>query len=245
MALRLLVGLAVGAAIAFVVTGLARYHDTEAVTGLGSHSVEPIAEAPAPVTESLSPASQCAASEVPANSRTPQFAGSGSDPLAHSAHAKQDDPNVVRPKSAVAAPFIDDPDAVIGRLFPASDSVISQCQPGRMSPQPCAKVVNFLATMAEESRDPRWARDTETSLLEWYSQIPELTIRAIECRTSLCAIETSSVNGLQLGPSYKDRPSERVHTWLSLWARETVNSSEEVTVTLQLFIRRRTPRSSP
>ena len=149
------------------------------------------------------------------------------------------------PDAKLPVDLDDDPNAVIGRPFPVSDSVISQCRSEGMAPPSCVKIVDLLTRMAEEPRDLRWARETEAILHEWVSQLPDTTIRAIECRTSLCAIETSSMHGVQHGPSYDDPPSERVHRWIPLWARETDTTSAQVTVTMQLFIRRKTPKPRP
>lgn len=241
--LRLLVGLAVGGAIVLAAICLARYHGAELVTGLGSHSAEPIAEQPLTVAESLSATSQPIGADQTASSPAPQLAGIDSGPLEHSARAKRDDSNGLPHEGDIADPFVDDPNSVIGRPFPVSESVISQCRPDEgVGPPSCKKILELLARMAEEPRDLRWARETEASLHEWLSQFPDTTIRAIECRTSLCAIETSSINGVQRGPPYEHPLSERLLTWIALWARETDASSARVTVTLQVLQRRYTPK---
>lgn len=241
--MRLLVGLAVGGAIAFAVIGLARCRDTEVVTGLGSYSVDPIAETPLTVAESPSTASKPVAVEHSAKSRAPQFTGIDSDPLARSTPAKQDDPSALLPVGGIADPFVDNPNAVIGRPFPVSESVISMCRPDKgVGPQSCKGTMELLARMAEEPRDLRWARETESILRSWLSQLPDTTIRAIECRTSLCAIETSSIHGVQHGPSYEEPLTERLLRQLPMWGDETDASGAKVTVTMQLFKRRTTPR---
>jgi len=246
MSLRLFVGLAVSGAIVLAAISLARYQGTEPVNGVGSHATEPIAEPRLTVAESQPAASQPIGTEQATSSPDPQFAEVGSDSLARSARAKQDDPNVLPPEVAYADPFLGDPNAVIGRPFPVSESVISQCRPDEgVGPPSCVNILELLARMAEEPRDLRWARETEASLHEWASQLPDTTIRAIECRTSLCAIETSSIHGLQHGPTYHDPSNERVLPWNPLWAYETDTRSARVTVTMRPFKRRTTPKPKP
>ena len=102
---------------------------------------------------------------------------------------------------------------VIGRPFPMSPSVEGPCRK-EIAKDPktasCDRVLDLLSAMAREPRDPAWAFEAETRLRDLINANPKLfTIRAIECRTSLCAIEVASTYGQYLGVDGVDKWIDR------------------------------------
>lgn len=135
---------------------------------------------------------------------------------------------------------LDDSNAVIGRPFPMSESVKSSCPREIAMRSSCIEVLDFLDQMAEEPRDPHWATVMEARLRQWILRSGDWTIRSIECRTSACAVEVSSLYGPLLGFRYGDPPHGALFNWIGLIGYETHPSSARVTVTLKTFKRRYT-----
>jgi hypothetical protein len=90
----------------------------------------------------------------------------------------------------------------IGRPFPLSQSLRDHCkQLARYGPDAiCDEIHQALSTMAQEPVDPNWAPATEALLRARVTEAGEYTIRAVECRTTLCAIVVASVYGNVLLP---------------------------------------------
>lgn len=133
-------------------------------------------------------------------------------------------------------------DSVIGRPFPVSESVAAACRAG-----PCLAVVQLLSKFAHEPRDLQWASDIEARLGELVmAEHGEFTIRAIECRQSLCVAEVASIHGsfsfnTRIRPNGTDANHEL--SWKDLWVGigdfgyEMDPSGARITVTLQVFSR--------
>jgi hypothetical protein len=126
---------------------------------------------------------------------------------------------------------------VIGRSFQVSNSVDSRC---KHEPSLCADVLRNLAKLASEPRDNRWAAEMEkliqTNITE--QEQKQYSIRNIECRMSVCAVEVASI----FGPYLIGR-DDQLHTSLrpglaTLGAYETDASGARVTVTVETFTRR-------
>jgi hypothetical protein len=84
-----------------------------------------------------------------------------------------------------------DPNVVIGRPIPMSASVRTAC-----TSEPCNKLFQQMAEMAQQPRDLAWAPVIEAELRHLIISEPgNFTIRTLECRKTLCAAEVSSVNG--------------------------------------------------
>ena len=83
------------------------------------------------------------------------------------------------------------------REFQVSTSVESGCKPAspRGSSTACDKIRHDLSMMAREMRDPAWASDMEARLQEYFERqsLEGLSVRNIECRVSLCAIEVAVI----------------------------------------------------
>jgi len=130
-------------------------------------------------------------------------------------------------------------DTVIGRPFPVSKSVKDPCRIG-----PCLEVVQLLSKMAKEPRDLAWAADFEARLGEIVMAAHgEFTIRAIECRRSLCAVEVASVHGMfpfeTRIESSQLTPQEVLWVGIGDFGFETDSSGNRVTVGLTIFRRSR------
>jgi hypothetical protein len=135
-----------------------------------------------------------------------------------------------------------DPD-VIGQPFPVSVSVENSCKRDLAEMgegATCGKVLRLLSDMAQEPRSPAWATSMEEKLRSMVLADPkEFTIRGIECRLSLCAIEVASPNGPYLGEqSYKDSIASGISRSIGMHAYEIGPSSVRITVTLLMFERR-------
>jgi hypothetical protein len=92
--------------------------------------------------------------------------------------------------------------AVIGTPFPVSASVTARCTRDKIV---CPHVYKKLAQFTQESRDNAWAAQEEADI---QTQIESLgpdkySIRNLECRTTICAVEvSSSVPERYLGMNY-------------------------------------------
>jgi hypothetical protein len=80
--------------------------------------------------------------------------------------------------------------AMIGRPFQISKSVMEFCE-ARPQPMMCEQAMPLLAAMRSEKRDPHWAAPLEALIAtsmrvggkDW------VQIRALECRSTHCALE--------------------------------------------------------
>lgn len=227
----LLAGAVVGTGLLLLYRDSAPVTQTELLSPmLTSEPALSVAESPAASGDSLGVDQAAGAS----SDQTPI---SGRQPSEFSVPATQDDFDNSPTTGVLSGHESDDPNAVIGRPFPISESISASCR-GEGKGSPCMEVVELLAQLAEEPRDPRWATETEASLREWLSHSSEFTIRAIECRTSLCAVEVASLYGPLAGFKYGDSPHGKLFNWISMFGYEADPSSARVTVTVQMFKRR-------
>jgi hypothetical protein len=127
--------------------------------------------------------------------------------------------------------------SVVGSAFPISASALSACRN-----HGCDEVREKLTEMANEPRDNAWATQME---IEIQNNIlsqgqDKYAIRDIECRSSICAIETASVEGQYLGPSYNDplRSSLTGGELIPIWGYETDASGVRITVSVIVLMRR-------
>jgi hypothetical protein len=127
--------------------------------------------------------------------------------------------------------------AVIGRSFQISDSVDSQC---RHEPSSCSDVLRNLVRLAKEPRDNLWAAEMEKLIQINIAKQEEkqYSIRNIECRTSVCAVEVASIFGpYMVGRDDHLRSSLRPGL-ATLGVYEADSSGAKVTVTVETFMRR-------
>lgn len=118
--------------------------------------------------------------------------------------------------------------------FRISPSVESACR------SDCKEVHDKLLEFFTEARDPIWASEME--LLIEKNVISEgrdrSAIRAIECRISLCAVETVSPNEV-FSPRYPDPMFESLSNGIApVWGYETDASGVRILVTVTILVRR-------
>jgi hypothetical protein len=99
-----------------------------------------------------------------------------------------------------------------------------------------------LTKMADEPRDSAWAAEMEMEIQEnEMSQGPDkFMIRDVECRSSIRAVETASLFGMYIGPSYSDPLHSRLTDgdFIPIWGYETDPYGARVTVSVQILLRR-------
>lgn len=133
-----------------------------------------------------------------------------------------------------------DPRAVIGRPFPVSPSIKARCS----AYYTCAATRRLLKEFSQQPRDPVWAPKMEAGIRELVMSQPGYSIRAIECRATLCVAEVASIMGMfnfisPTGP-YGSDPSLRslmALYWETAYERDP--SYAAITVTFMTFERRR------
>jgi hypothetical protein len=147
------------------------------------------------------------------------------------------------PTSEVVIPTeTSDPGAVIGRPFPVSASVEDECTEmvARLGDQsPCALRIELLSRMAQEPRDPVWAATTEKKIRDFVAtEADQFTIRAVECRQSICALEVESIHGPWFTFGYGTEPDKVLREREGSTAHERNESGDRVTVTFTVYERR-------
>lgn len=143
----------------------------------------------------------------------------------------------------LAQSFADDEDtdrtAMIGRPFPVSASVEFTCR--KLGGSCDEELDGLLSKFAHEPRDPAWAAEMETRLREFIltSEPGKFSIRAVECRTSLCVVEVASGFGAYIDHlESSESLSKDLFGWIGTHGYEVDQASARVTVTLQTFMRR-------
>jgi hypothetical protein len=129
--------------------------------------------------------------------------------------------------------------SVIGIPFPVSPSVDARCKLIKKVDL-CERQHNMLAKMAQEPRDNSWATKTEALIQdEVMSEKPGVySIRNIECRSSLCAVEVESLSDAYVGESYDFlNPNNLVDGFRMGGAPETDDLGRQVSVTFLLFLK--------
>lgn len=124
---------------------------------------------------------------------------------------------------------------VVGRLFPLSPSMETECRVN----DGCAPALRLLRQLSQQPRDPVWAPKMETGLRDLVMSQPGYSIRAIECRVSLCAAEVSGMGMFNFitptGPYGSDPSLSGLHAFYSETAYE--HDPKYATVTLMTFRR--------
>jgi hypothetical protein len=122
----------------------------------------------------------------------------------------------------------------VGRPFPIPRSIRDVCEkgPGHV----CDVVLPEIDKMGKERRDLAWAPAAEQRLLELLgSATGQFTVRALECRTSLCVAEVASSGGPHPGIG-----GYRAEVDNGLYSRGVLTGYEEsdqgVRVTVRLFV---------
>jgi hypothetical protein len=137
-----------------------------------------------------------------------------------------------------------DPDAVVGRAFPVSASVEEwrkQCVAELGEIDVCNYEHDLLKSFAKERRDNAWARETESRLRNHVLTSDggnKYQLRAVECRTTLCALEVESQYGGYHGMTYPESEAIGLRDRGGHGGYETIASGVRITVTLYIFARR-------
>lgn len=92
--------------------------------------------------------------------------------------------------------------SVVGHPFPVSQSILARCESTRPSYRPasCEPDKKLLAEMLGEPREEPWATKAEGLIHGLVENVEKkesgnFTIRALECRTSICFLEVASIFG--------------------------------------------------
>lgn len=130
-----------------------------------------------------------------------------------------------------------------GRPFPVSESVVEACNPDRPSAsrqEGCGRANELLVAMAREPRDAAWAGAMEKELRAYVDAQPEnYSIRALECRKTICFIETAAAfPGALLMPDYQWRNRLGLAKEYSVDAFESDDAGVRLTITLFPFRRK-------
>jgi hypothetical protein len=134
--------------------------------------------------------------------------------------------------------------SVVGHPFPVSESILAACE--RANPSKwCTPNKKLLDEMAEEPREEPWATMAERAIralveLEPGTEMPRAvtyTIRALECRTSICFVETTSIMGAFYTQLYYFEETSGLTAQYSISGTETDASGNKVYVTLWPFER--------
>jgi hypothetical protein len=137
--------------------------------------------------------------------------------------------------------------SVVGRPFPVSESILAACGPRDSNPsRSCGPNKKLLDEMAEEAREEPWATAAERSIrglveLEPGTELPRTvtyTIRALECRTSICFVETSSIMGGFATQLYYFEKTSGMRAQYPIGSTEIDEYGSQVHVTLWPFVRR-------
>jgi hypothetical protein len=200
-----------------------------------THPVARVADARPPATHRAAaeqtPILPTVEKEATRDSREPlRTEGSNPDDSSSSVQAATGRDTAAPTTAGATASTAMDPRNVIGRPFPVSASVISGCKSAG-----CPRVDEYLSQFAQEPRDLAWASDMEIALRNYVTASqPDVTIRNVECRTSVCFIEVASVGPFLKGISLDGPLHSRVLPATCAFGYERGRT----TVTLQPFTRR-------
>lgn len=127
--------------------------------------------------------------------------------------------------------------SVIGRPFPLSDSMIANCKRyAANDSRNCLGTMELLSRMANEPRSEPWATSMEEKLRAFVTVEPDkFMIRALECRTTICFIETASLFGPLLEVDYAFAKASGLNSHLTEFSHEKNSWGARVTITLEPF----------
>jgi hypothetical protein len=126
--------------------------------------------------------------------------------------------------------------SVIGTPFSVSAAVTDRC---RFDKIVCPLIYKKLAEFANEPRDNAWAAQEEANIQNHIeSQGPDkYSIRNLECRTTICTVEVSSISDQYLGMPYYYMVKYSLSQDLGTGAYETDALGARVGVSLMTFTR--------
>lgn len=131
--------------------------------------------------------------------------------------------------------------SVVGRPFPVSPSVAASCRAiSGGGDDACDSTWEPLKKMAQEPRSSAWAKEMESMLRDHIAQVDpgKYTIRALECRTSVCVIEVESIFGPYFGSFDHDAPLFKVlYPGIGAHGYESNPDATRITVTVMPYTR--------
>jgi hypothetical protein len=124
-----------------------------------------------------------------------------------------------------------------GAAFPVSESIEVECAYEERRKIGCGFAREILKKIEEEKTDNQWAPVMENRLRAAFGQDPGLRIRALACRTSVCAVEAEG--SLVLSPIWMPLiddlfPEEDIRAF-----EDVDNGRSTVRVSLLVFTRKR------
>jgi hypothetical protein len=129
-----------------------------------------------------------------------------------------------------------DPDSVKGRQFALSASVQERC---KKADTLCDWMGEQLVQFAAQPRDPTWASATEQSIQDALVADGRVeSIRALECRESLCAVEVTSLETGALEPPQQFYRDNRLLPGRFLFVSEVDGTGTPVHASVMTFVRR-------
>ncbi len=135
-------------------------------------------------------------------------------------------------------------DSVVGIPFPVSESILSDC--AKSPSRACGPNKALLEKMAGEPREEPWASLSERAIRDLVMLEPgtarprpvTYTIRNLECRKSICFVETAShMEGFHSQFFYFERANELTAGY-AIDSRETKEDGTKMHVTLLPVLRR-------
>ncbi len=163
-------------------------------------------------TVSQSAVSSSAAIDPSQRSEPPARAAETTGPTKFDADLRNKDAAVERGQSEpaidsggvrgeISALELEDAKSADGRPFPTSRSVTRACATDPAIAQSCLRLMEVLSELSAEPRDIRWARDMEERIEAAVARPDpgKFTVRAVECRSTHCALEVSANNEYYLG----------------------------------------------
>jgi hypothetical protein len=198
-----------------------------AALGLRSHK-SPAPDAPSSIPSSLS---------IPVTSTDLAQASNGKSPVEETPAPKVTEPPKTDDVPLTPVNVLKLDSSVIGTPFPVSASVEKGCRDNQ-----CDEVRKQLARMAQEPRDVAWASEMEMAIQQNVeSRGPDkFLIRSLECRSSICAVETVSPDGQYLGPAYPSPLLNKLSgsVMIPMWGYELDASGARISVSVLVLLRR-------
>ena len=131
--------------------------------------------------------------------------------------------------------------SVDARGFPVSASILASCEfrDGSRPMHSCETNKKLLDAMADEPRNEPWASSAESAIRALVEQESgKFTIHALECRSSICFVETGSLLEGFHSPFYQFEKRSGLRAGFPIHGSETIADGSKVYVTLYPFSRK-------
>jgi hypothetical protein len=131
---------------------------------------------------------------------------------------------------------------VVGKAFPLSETLANLCKPidGRRLRASCERANELLGEFKLEPREEPWASNIEEKFRRMIAtRNPGYwQVRALECRTSLCALETTTTDRSPFAPGYAGHRDLNLFSMIRVGTFELNSDSSQTLVMLHIFSRR-------